>query len=78
MAVFKQAPGMEGAGHRGSEAGVGLDSLAVMDQIATTYWPAVLGIMLVMALVAFGRRDASMVAGGLAFVLQATLVLSTQ
>jgi hypothetical protein len=69
---------MEDAGHRALEARAGLDSLNVMDQIATTYWPAVLGLMLVMALVAFGRRDASMVAGGLAVVLQATLVLSTQ
>lgn len=77
MAVFKKAPGVDEAA---SNAGAGFDlsALDAVNQIATTYWPAVLGITLVTALVAFGRRDASVIAAGVAAVLQATLTLSTQ
>jgi hypothetical protein len=61
-----------------SSGSIDLSSLESINQIATAYWPAAIGVVLVMGLLAFGKREASAFVAGVAVVLQASLLLSAQ
>jgi len=78
MAIFRKAPGVEHAASGGSGGGADLAVFQSIDHLVASYWPAAGGAVLVLALLALVKREASAFVAGVAVVLQASLILSAQ